>query len=199
MRSPTLTLAALALLHASAALAAPIIWGGGPRAILSDADVSTNGVLVRAMAKAGAAVPVVNGVTFAPFPGPDTLSGQNAVNYAAGALPTGGGISAAYATLLSQNDHRTTTGTGAGTTMTLTLNQLVVGQHYEVQLWFHDGNASGLGTLMVKSPASLDPWVLLDANPANAAGGRGVGRSGGNADAEWSATRPVVSGAGLGE
>ncbi len=173
MRFPTLTLAALALFHASAALAAPIIWGGGPRAILSDADVSTNGVLVRAMAKAGAAAPVVNGVTFAPFPGPDTLSGQNAVNYAAGALPTGGGISAAYATLLSQNDHRTTTGTGAGTTMTLTLNQLVVGQHYEVQLWFHDGNASGLGTLMVKSPASLDPWVLLDANPANVAGGRG--------------------------
>jgi hypothetical protein len=81
--------------------------------------------------------------------------------------------SAAYATLLSQNDHRTTTGTGAGTTMTLTLNQLVVGQHYEVQLWFHDGNASGLGTLMVKSPASLDPWVLLDANPSNTAGGRG--------------------------
>lgn len=125
------------------------------------------------MAKAGASAPVVNGVTFAPFPGPDTLSGQNAVNYAAGALPTGGGISAAYATMLSQNDHRTTTGTGAGTTMTLTLNQLVVGQHYEVQLWFHDGNASGLGTLMVKSPASLDPWVLLDANPANVAGGRG--------------------------
>ncbi len=155
------------------ARAAVITWGGGPRDILADTDVSTQGVLVRALSKAGVLAPTVNGVTFGPFPGPDTISSQNATNYATGALAASGGIGAGYATMLSQNDYRTTTGTGSGTTMTLTLNELTVGQHYEIQLWFHDGNATGLGTLMVKSPASLDPWVLLDANPSNTAGGRG--------------------------
>lgn len=153
--------------------AAVLHWAGGPRDILADTDVSTNGILVRALAKAGASSPTVNGVTFGPFPGPDTLAGNNASNFPAGTLATGGGISADYATLLGQNEYRTTSGTGSGDTLTLTLNNLLPGHHYEFQLWFHDANASGLGTVRVKSPGSLDPWVLLDANPTNAAGGRG--------------------------
>lgn len=166
-------LLACAAIVSSNAHAAVIQWGGGPRDILSDTDVSTNGILVRALSKSGTAAPTVNGVAFGPFPGPDTLSGQNASNYATGALPTGGGIGPAYATVLSQNDYRTSSGNGSGTTLTLTLNNLLPGHHYEIQFWFHDANASGLGTLRIKSPGSLDPWVQLDANRTNAAGGRG--------------------------
>ena len=126
-------------------------------------------MLVKAISAAGSAFPTVNGVTFTPFPGTDAITGNNASNLLIGALPTGGAISAAYATLLSQNVANNTT----GSTLTLTLNGLTVGAHYELQFWFHDANATGQGTLIVKSPGNVDPWVKLDANPGNSIGGRG--------------------------
>ncbi len=148
--------------------AAVITWSGA-RAITADSDVSTSGVLVKALAASGSAYPTVNGVTFTPAPGPDTLTGNNATNLPTGALPVGGALTSAYATLLSQNIANNTT----GSILTLTLNNLTVGAHYELQIWFHDANATGQGTLLVKSPGTTDPWAKLDANPSDQLGGRG--------------------------
>ena len=155
-------------LAASSAQAAVIHWGA-PRDIAGDSDVSTNGVLVKAIAKSGTDYPTVNGVTFCPAYGNDTVSGTNASNYATGALPVGGGISQSYATLLSKNDYNT----GTGSTVTLTINGLKTGYHYEIQVWMNDSSASGQGTFTIKSPGGLDPWVQLDANKTGVTGGLG--------------------------
>lgn len=160
--------ACLVVLSPTVASAAPITWSA-PRDIAGDSDVSSNGQLVRAVCKAGSLYPTVNGVTFTPAYGADTVAGVNAYNYTTGALPVGGGISAGYAAMLSQNDY----GNVTGSTLTLTLNGLARGAHYELQVWFHDSNAAGQGTLTVKSSGSTDPWVLLDANTSGVAGGIG--------------------------
>lgn len=148
---------------------AAVIHWGAPRDIAGDTDVSTNGVLVKAIAKSGNEYPTVNGVTFCPAYGNDTVSGTNASNYATGSLPVGGGISQSYATLLSKNDYNT----GTGSTVTLTINGLKTGYHYEIQVWMNDSSASGQGTLTIKSPGGADPWVQLDANKTGATGGLG--------------------------
>lgn len=166
----SLLLASALVACAPALQAAVIHWGGGARNIIADTDASTEGILIRALAKSGAASSVVNGITFGPFPGPDTLSGQVGTIHSTGALPVASGISPDYATLLSQNERSST---GTANTLTLNLNNLLPGHHYQLQFWFHDANTSGLGTLRVKSPGSLDPWVVLDANTTNSAGGRG--------------------------
>jgi len=158
----------VALLLAADALAAPIIWGP-VREISADSDVITNGVLVKAISKAGTAYPTVNGVTFTPFPGNDTVSSANAGNYPAGSLPVGGGISQDYSTLLSQNEYNSAN----GSTVNLIVNGLTVGCHYEIQVWFNDSNATGQGTLTVKSTGALDPWAQLSANSTGTSGGKG--------------------------
>ncbi|MGB8170134.1 MAG: autotransporter-associated beta strand repeat-containing protein [Chthoniobacteraceae bacterium] len=158
---------ALLLFVATSGFAAPITWGP-VRDISADSDVSTNGVLVKAVCKASTQ-PVVNGVTFTPAYSGDSLSGQNASGAAAGALPVGGGISASYAAMLSGNDYSTT----SGATLTLTLNGLTVGQHYEVQFWANDSDASSLGMQTVKSSGAQDPWVVLNMNKSGADGGKG--------------------------
>lgn len=111
----------------------------------------------------------VNGVTFTPAYGGDALSGQNGSNAAAGALPVGGAISAGYAAILSANDYNT----GTGSTPTLTLNGLIVGQHYEVQVWTNDSDGTSLGSQTVRSGGALDPWVVLNMNTTGVSGGRG--------------------------
>ena len=158
---------ALSFLLAASAEAAPITWGPA-KDIAADSDVSTNGVVVKAVCKAPGN-PVVNGVTFTPAYSGDSLSGQNATGAAAGALLVGGGISAAYAAMLGGNDYSTT----SGATLTLTLNDLTVGQHYEVQVWANDSDASSLGKQTVKSSGALDQWVVLDMNTTAAEGGKG--------------------------
>jgi autotransporter-associated beta strand protein len=158
---------AFLLLLAGHTLAAPITWGPS-RDITADGDVSTRGTLVKAVCKTGNLHPVVNGVTFTPY-GNDTLSGANASNSPAiGALPVGGGISQAYATLLAGNDYHTS----SGSTVTLTIQGLTVGHHYEVQVWANDSDASG-GTQTIKSGGALDPAALLIMNTTANAGGRG--------------------------
>ena len=159
--------AALLLMLATTAVAAPITWGP-VKDISADSDVSTNGVLVKAVCKA-TSNPVVNGVTFTPAYSGDSLSGQNASGAAAGALPVGGGISSSYAAMLSGNDYSTT----AGATLTLMLNGLTVGQHYEVQFWANDSDASSLGKQTVKSSGALDSWVVLNMNTTGEDGGKG--------------------------
>ena len=79
----------LSLFLTASAVAAPIIWGP-VKDISADSDVSTNGVLVKAVCKASTQ-PVVNGVTFTPAYSGDSVSGQNASGAAAGTLPVGGG------------------------------------------------------------------------------------------------------------
>ncbi len=151
------------------AFGAPITWTA-PRDITADTDVSTNGTLVKAVSKAGSAYPTVNGVTFTPTYSGDSVSGVNASNASTiGAMPVGGGVSAAYATLLSQNDYNT----GSASTVTLTVSGLTVGQMYEVQVWANDSDASSAGTQTVKSSGGLDSWALLKMNPSGTSGGKG--------------------------
>ncbi|MEX1116949.1 MAG: hypothetical protein WEB53_17005 [Akkermansiaceae bacterium] len=164
MKRCLLLLAALA----SPALAAPVTWGA-PREISADTDVSTRGSLVKAACVAGNLYPTVNGVTFTPF-GQDTLVGANAsASPSIGVLPTGGGISSAYSKLLSGNQYNTAT----ASTITLTINGLTSGHHYELQVWANDSDATSAGTQTVKTTGGLDPRALLTMNTAGTTGGKG--------------------------
>ena len=138
------TLRPLAAVAAVPAQAAVIHWGA-PRDITGDTDVSTNGVLVKAIAKSGTDYPTVNGVTFCPAYGNDTVSGTNASNYATGSLPVGGGISQSYATLLSKNDYNT----GTGSTVNLTINGLIA-----------DPGGVGVGGDATAIP-TLSQWAMI--------------------------------------
>ena len=135
------------LFLATHALGGVITWTA-PRDITGDSDVSTNGTRVKAVSNAGSSYPTGNGVTFTPAYSGDSVSGVNASNASTiGAMPVGGGISAAYSTLLSKNDYNS----GGGSTVTLTVNGLTAGHHYEVQIW---ANAQ---ILTSPTPAQMPP------------------------------------------
>lgn len=89
LAKPSSILFSALFLAAASADAAVISWSA-PQNIAGDTDVSANGVLVKAVAKSGTAYPTVNGVTFTPCYGTDSVSGVNASNFATGALPVGG-------------------------------------------------------------------------------------------------------------
>ncbi len=125
-------------LPAAAGFAAAITWGTSGT-ISGDSDVNTNGAALYAYSGGGA---TVNGVAFAATGNGNTwgnviftsFGGFNAV-FGATASPFNT-LSTAYQTVLS------TAAWGSGTSGTVSLNNLISGHAYSVQIWVNDSRGS---------------------------------------------------------
>jgi hypothetical protein len=171
-------LISFALLARFASANDAIAWGT-PSTISSDADVSTFGTLFGAINNGGDGVQgvFVNGVPFSPFP----TDGQSVThgNFTLSAAPmnmggftdAGGptpapGISSSYQTLLGSSSY-----VSGGSSLSLKISGLSVGQRYQVQAWANDsrGNAGSPRSMTL----SGSPSVQLKVNDTGLAGGRG--------------------------
>ena len=126
-------LAALALvLVLPAAAAASMTWSA-PTTIAADTDVSTIGTLVYACTGAGTPVTVNNVAFAAGFAPAVTVSGvltSTPNGYGGGASAPWSGLSTNHQTALQGGIY-----TGTNATLTVTLNCLMPGHNYSVQLW----------------------------------------------------------------
>lgn len=155
-------LACVALLGSSAAVSAPILWGGA-QDTTGALDVVTNGSLVEAMNAGpdnGGSV-TVNGV---PFANTDALLPLSA----GGVNPLGGATSgdAGYDQLLDTFDY----GGGVATSLSIGGGSLVAGSNYSLQIWFMDLRSCCSGRNMTFGDG-LGGNVNL-----NATGGGGLGQ-----------------------
>lgn len=155
-----------------------ITWGSATT-ISGDTDVSTAGTLVAAFNMFGPDV-TVNGVTFSAFnvtAGTQTASNGNFIftevpgtltpNNTFGSAQTPfASLSANYKTLLS-----TAISTSDNNTLTLQIDNLVVGQTYQFEFWV---NASTFNPNIGFDTTAASPnSVTLDSNTTNANGGVG--------------------------
>ncbi len=156
-----------------------VITWGTPTTISGDTDVSTAGTLVGAFNMFGPDVNV-NGVTFSAFnvtAGTQTASNGNftftevpgtfAPNNTFGSAQSPfAGLSANYQTLLS-----TAVSTTDNNTLTLQINNLIVGQDYQFEFWVNASTFSanpGFDTT-----ATAPNSITLDSNTTNTNGGVG--------------------------
>jgi len=168
-----------------------VTWGV-PTTISGDGDVSTSGALERAyhFGDANVGEIMVHGVTFAPFavtpawqtPGKDPVTvGQTTLTPGAGTtcfgypgfgspLPPFSALSAAYQVLFWQGCFAV----GASPRFTLTLNNLVVGNTYQIQIWASDSQDVG-GEVRDTRVSDGANEVTLHANATGQTGG-GVGQ-----------------------
>jgi len=152
-----------------------ITWSA-PATITGDADVATNGVLLYAYDESNAGA-TVNGVTFlagnsdAALGGNVALSGFYAVDngsFGSGAGSPWNGLSPGYQTVLRGGAWAN----NSNTVVAMTLNNLVVGHAYLVQVWANDDRSYGAGRTETVS-SSAGNTVTLAYNSLNAAGGVG--------------------------
>jgi hypothetical protein len=146
----------------------PITWEA-PLTISSDADVEIQGTLFGAINNGGSSVfsVLVNGVTFKQF-STATNGEQTTVSLGhfsvstTGVLdgldlpgPSGAGVSENYAALLGDSSQTA----GDPSSMTLTINDLAIGQSYLVQIWVNQslGSTTGTVTLTASNSVSLRP------------------------------------------
>jgi len=174
---PNLCKSILSMLAAVVALALPpvasaasITWGT-PVTISGDTDVSTNGGLLYAYDESGVGA-VVNTVTFAAGNSTTSLGGNVTISGISAGTYGGFGASAAPWTNLSSSYQTVLTGgayggTGAGT---ITLNNLVVGHNYQVQVWVDDSRNSGSGRNETNSSGNT---VVMSYNNTGTNGGVG--------------------------
>jgi hypothetical protein len=155
----TFTLAAAVVAMATAANAAVITWGT-PQAISGPSDVSTNGTLVEAyyVDNTGATT-LVNGV---PFKATDFGNGP----YGNANASTG---DANYDTILKKRNEAGTGGNGFttyvgeqdGNRQNNTGGALVIGELYEIQLWWNDSSSGTYtgGAMRLTAGNTVDvPW-----------------------------------------
>ncbi len=156
------------------AFAAAITWSQ-PVTLAGDADVSTNGGLLYAWNDANAAA-TVNGVPFAPgnsltsLGANVSLSGNYSWNTTAFGSATGNpwsGLSPAYQTVLRGGAYTSNNGT-----QTVTLNNLIPGHPYQVQIWVNDCRSLASNRTETVT-TSRGNTVTLDYNNTGADGGVG--------------------------
>jgi hypothetical protein len=164
-------------LQVNAVLAqSPITWEA-PLTISSDADVRTDGTLFGAINNGGPAVfsVTVNGVDFVQFPGnssghftltTDSTTGIDGEEFDG---PTGVGVSGEYSTLAGGTSR---VSGGISPTMILTINDLVIGQMYLVQIWADDSSGTP-GWLSRSDMLTAGNSVNLQPNTSGLMGGRG--------------------------
>lgn len=174
----TLALAGVGLLP-QRSLAAPIVWGAATN-ITGVTDVSTAGSLLAAYNFGGAnvAATTINGVTFQPFAiaGNPTTTGDFSVQESPGQLfgsnTLFGSTSApltnlplSYQTLLQSGVYSQTP-----SAITLTMNNLTVGQTYQLQWWTNTSNGFTNNNFVT---ALAGNSVTLSPNTSQAVGGLG--------------------------
>jgi hypothetical protein len=154
-------------LVAAPSLAATITWGV-PTAISGDTDVSTDGVLVRALNPHGIDT-TVNGVLFEAMPG--ATLGDFALSSSGVLLGVDGpfgNLLSPYADLSTQYKQLLRSGKfthdppNQPAAIALTIGGLTVGQLYQFQWWVHD--ARDLGDLDRTTTATAGNGVALEHN-----------------------------------
>ena len=163
-----LSLAVSFLLSTTPGFATGITWGT-PTTISGNTDVNTSGSSLYAYA--GTAT-TVNGVSFMAVSSGTTWGnvsfssfGSFYAAFTATAAPFNG-LSTTYSNVLSSGAY------GGATTSTVTLNGLIAGRAYAVQIWVNDSRTTGSGRTETVSSGGGNS-VLLDYNNINAAGGIG--------------------------
>ena len=163
-----LSLAIYFYLSLASLSAATITWGT-PTLISGNTDVTNSGVALYAYA---GTVTTVNGVTFTAVSsgttwGSVSLSsfGTYFTAFTATSAPFNG-LSTAYSNVLSSGAYG---GTSAGT---VTLNGLVYGRAYTVQIWVNDSRVAGSGRSETATSSGGNS-VSLDYNNTDVAGGVG--------------------------
>jgi hypothetical protein len=145
--TPTACLLVLVSLGAGRAGAAVITFGAAQQ-ITGDSDILTNGTTDRAYLFAANSGPpdTINGVTFTEFdsnggnPNGDTSTFTNGLTGVFGSgNPPYSNLSQAYQILLSSAHYNGSTGTPAS----ITLNNLTVGDDYEIQVFVNDSRDIG--------------------------------------------------------
>lgn len=170
----SLLLAALFAVWPCGSFAAVITWGAAST-ISGDADVSTNGVLLYAYDDSAVAA-TVSAVAFAPGNSASSLGGDVSIGGAFSFTTTAyGSASATPWTILSTNYRAVLQGGVYSTnngTLTVTLNNLVAGRSYLVQVWASDNRALASNrTETVASSGGNN--VTLDYNSTGTNGGVG--------------------------
>lgn len=170
----TIVVAAIACVFCTAsANAAAIVWGSAQQ-ITADADVSTTGTLVGAFNVGGNAT-TINGVNFQAFQITSNFNTVGDFNISGPSMGQGAffiiqppfsGLSANYQSMLS-------TGGGAGGLLTLTMNNLTVGQQYQFQVWVNDSRDHNPPGFTFDIEASAGNSVDLDPNTTTLEGGLG--------------------------
>jgi len=157
-----------------------VINWGTPSAISGDTDVRTDGSLVAAFNMNGNAVNV-NGVPFASWTFPSmattTTMGNFTITESPGhllAYSTLGSASAPFANLSSNYQTLLSSAVSSddNNTISLTINNLILGQQYEFQWWLNASQYNGTGSGF-RTTASAPLPVTLDDNTSNAIGGVG--------------------------
>ena len=175
MKTPRLALLfTVAALSGASLHAATISWGA-PTNISGDGDVSTSGTLLGAFNVGGPAT-TVNGVNFQAFGvgaasntvGNFNLSSSSAIgaNSFTTPLTPFSNLSASYRSLLS-------TGANSGRLLTLTLNNLTVGQTYLFETWVNDSRSHIPPGFTFDVDVSSGSLVTLDPNTTIVEGGLG--------------------------
>ncbi|MCW1924432.1 DUF5703 domain-containing protein [Luteolibacter arcticus] len=150
---------------------ASINWNA-PATIASDADVSVNGSPVFAYGWNGSSQ-TVNGVAFTAVGSGVTPVWSSGASFgtfvsSAGATLPAGGLSTAYKSILDGGRYAAT-----GVPCTVTLNNLVSGRNYEVQLWVVDSRTYGPARSETVSSGGNTVTLNYSNAAANVAGGVG--------------------------
>lgn len=178
MKGRVLPLIAFALLCLPSTLHAATIVFSAAQTISGDTDVLTTGTLAYAFTESNIAT-TVNGVNFAAGASSSSLGGGNVTftgftNFNNTAFTSASapysGLSNAYRQTL-QGSVFAATGNTLGT---VTLNNLTIGQAYQVQVWVQDPRTGGTETRTeVIRNVDDSGSITLDYNSTNGAGGVG--------------------------
>lgn len=146
---------------------APITWGAATT-IAGDTDVATAGTTVFAYNWAGA-TQSINGVPFTPPGNGVTLGGLGGLHptaFGSGSAPFAS-LSAAYRAVLIGS------GYSGNTPGTVTLNNLIPGRQYQVQLWANDSRNLNLGFARTETVTSSGGNTVTLSYPGNLDGAVG--------------------------
>lgn len=156
-------------------IASTITWGT-PTTITGDADVATNGTGLYAWT--GGTTATVNNLSFpagnsGSVWGSVSLSGfgtDNQTAFGSGSGAPWSTLSTAYKTMLSGGAY------GGASAGTVTLNGLIAGHSYAVQIWANDNRGGGEATRTENASSSGGNTVTLAYEANQASGGGGVGQ-----------------------
>ncbi|MEI6891836.1 MAG: PEP-CTERM sorting domain-containing protein [Pontiella sp.] len=129
-----------------AAQAAPITWGSATT-VAGDADVSTVGELLYAESW-GLAAAGINGVDF-------TLANTGNISYVGGAQPRSDNVPSGITQSGGYYDLLRSIGYSADAGTSITLNNLIAGHTYDVQLWSSDTRYGATQNLWLDGSSSV--------------------------------------------
>jgi hypothetical protein len=186
IRTLRIPLAFVLVLAATVCLKAATVTWFGPQNITGDTDVKTDGTLFQAANFGTAAATTVNGVTFSGFTATSGVTSGTSGNLSLSASGTSGirsttsttisaapysTLSSSYQALLNQTMFSFSGSSGVpAPNMSVTVNNLSIGQQYDVQFWVNDSRS---GVTNIATRQTQVGSTLLSVNTTGTTGGLG--------------------------